>query len=246
MMSVRQFCLESQAKLLLASLCAEPERDKAQRGAITAALSEQFVDLVVMLKPDLVLEIGAHEASFSSRVANALPASRVIAFEAHPHVYDKHKARVLADKVDYRHACVSDGPGTVTLKVPLKQSNEKRTMGSLLIDTRAKGFVDYQVPGDTLDAHLGAEAQRTNVMWIDVEGAIGQVLSGAAQAIDNCQALYAEVEVEPRWKGQMVEKDVTRILTERGMTPVLRDIQRQVEGREWQHNVLYVRNSLLA
>ena len=67
------FCLRAQSELLQASLDKIPENASKQRKAITRRLSQMFCDFVNQLSPPLVLEIGAHEGSFSKEIKKARP-----------------------------------------------------------------------------------------------------------------------------------------------------------------------------
>ena len=84
------FCLRAQSELLQASLDKIPENASKQRKAITRRLSQMFCDFVNQLSPPLVLEIEAHEGSFSKEIKKARPECRVIAFEPHPLVYARY------------------------------------------------------------------------------------------------------------------------------------------------------------
>ena len=91
----------------------------------------------------------------------------------------------------------------------------------------------------TLDGFLGDAADSDNAMWIDVEGALANVLNGAKRTLRNCQALYLEAKSEPRWEGQMIDAEVISHLANYGLKPVVRDIQ-----REWgQYNVVLMRQA---
>lgn len=195
------------------------------------------MELVSTLAPPIIAEIGAHEASFSSKMKRRLPETQVIAFEANPEVYDRKKAQVTRAHVDYRNQCISDINGSVKIRVPISNSRTKNTMGSLLADTRARRFKSFQIGSTTADDAIGPVG---NALWIDVEGAVSKVLSGATRALSCCQALYVEVEKTQRWAGQSLDTDVANTLLDAGLVAVARDIQ-----REWQYNIIYVRQEIL-
>ncbi|HEX4870678.1 MAG TPA: hypothetical protein VFV27_00025, partial [Nevskiaceae bacterium] len=73
------------------------------------------------------------------------------------------------------------------------------------------------------------------ILWIDVEGALDQVLAGAQATLSRCDAVYVEVETAAAWPGQMIDVDVIHHLGQHGLLPVGRDIQ-----RSWQYNLLFV------
>ena len=235
---VVQSAMTIQARLLEGAIAAQQSR--GLRKALTTKLAEEVVEVVKAIAPPLVLELGAHQAWFSSTVKAALPDSRVLAFEANPDVHASHRERVGAAGVEYLHHAVSDRSGPLTLTIPLKEEGSagtKKKMGSLLHheDTVATRTVD--VAGVRLDDVLGDEADRANVMWIDVEGAIGMVLRGAERALAACELVFVEIEPYQVWQGQMIDLEVFEVLGRFGLIPVLRDVQRKKRG----YNALFLR-----
>ncbi len=248
-MNLADFLLSAQADLLVSSLVDDSTAAERQREVIGKRLADQFARLTAALEPEIVLEIGAHEADYAMSVKKSLPNARVVAFEAHPRVHYWHCDKVVATGVEYLPYCISAESGKTTLRVPMRPDpanpGEKVSMGSLLVDSNAREFTNYEVEAYRLDDFLGAETARRNVIWIDVEGAIGSVFDGADAALRSCVALYAEVETHPRWNGQITDVQVRERLTTYGLVPVLRDIQRFLYKKEWQYNVVYVRRELL-
>jgi FkbM family methyltransferase len=215
------------------------DTQKERRRDITALLGQVFEEVTTLLKPDAILEIGAHEATFARHMKAALPDALVVAFEANARVFEKHRSAVFGAGVDYRNLAISDERKQVSFNVPLsKTGSEKATMGSLLFDSRAKKHKTYTVWAERLDDVV---ARAGNVMWIDVEGACGQVLAGAERLLSECAALYVELEESPRWPGQLTADAVIALLQGHGLEPFLTDIQRQ----EWQHNVVFLRPGIL-
>src|SRR5262245_44024048 len=231
------FWLRAQCDLLHAPLDHVPENARKQRQAITHRLANIFCDLVCRLGPPIVLEIGAHEGTFAKTIKQLQPGSRVIAFEAHPHVYAAHAAEAAEAGVEYVESCVADRDGESTIKVQLaKNGLEQLGKGSIL--GRRKGTrVEYSVQSVTLDGFLVNDADLPNAMWIDVEGALASVLAGAERTLRSCQAVLVELEAIENWQGQMVDLDAMSYLASRGLKPMLRDIQK--EG--WQYNAIFVR-----
>ena len=203
-------------------------------------LSAAVTQMVYHLKPQIVLEIGAHGAEFSQSIKLKMPKTRVVAFEANPGVHEKYREEVEATGVEYRFQCIADENRTYQFNVPAT-TKEHSTMGSLLTNTVAEAASTYDVQGQRLDDFLGNVESR-NVMWVDVEGAVGSVLSGAEKSLENCLLLFAELEATPRWEGQILDSDVIQKLAQFGLYPVLRDIQRH----KWQHNIVFMREECMA
>lgn len=233
--------LRAQARLLTACLSSDPGVMKTQRRRMTRELSDGFEDLVTLLSPRTVIEIGAHEASFSCKIKGRLSAARVLAFEANPDVYTKYQSEVASRGVEYISHCISDVSETVAFSMPIHDKYGAATgMGSVLADTGYEQFKRYDVAAVPLDTFLGESADEPNAIWVDVEGALGKVLGGAERALQSCVALYAEIETRQRWAGQAIDVDIIPILASHGLVPLLRDVQ-----RHWQYNILCVRDRLI-
>jgi hypothetical protein len=108
-------------------------------------------------------------------------------------------------------------------------------MASLGIHHKSDGHEAVTVPavrGDDL-APVGPEDRV--VAWIDVEGAVDQVLPGSRGLLERAAAVFIEVESESTWEQQWLDVDVARYFDELGKVPVLRDIE-----RPHQYNVIYL------
>jgi FkbM family methyltransferase len=238
-----EFMLKLQEELQICALPKDTTKQPKARAVTVNDLAATVAELVLHLKPKTILEIGAHEASFSRTIKQKLPDSRVVAFEANPQVHEKFKAIVEATGVEYRFQCIADENRTYDFLIPGKEpGKEVTTMGSIhntniwSMETMKK----YQVEGRRLDDFLG-DGIATNAMWVDVEGAIGSVLAGAENALKHTVLFFAELEATARWDGQILDVDVIAKLAEQGLYPVLRDIQRH----KWQHNIVFLHQDVL-
>lgn len=217
----------------------DPQLNKEARKKHVELLAEVVEQVIATLNPAIVLEIGAHDASFSRKMAGLLPASRIVAFEANPDIHKRYRDKALGSGVEFIHACVSNTTAPIRFNVPIKHDRIKSTMGSILLDSQAHDHTSYEVDAVVLDEFLG-DAVGMNAMWIDVEGAIKIVLDGAHETLKNCAALFVELETVERWPGQALAHDIIPILTNAGLIPLLTDNQ-----REWQFNALFVRPETL-
>lgn len=211
------------------------------RNRLTRRLAETFEQIVTAIEPDLILEVGAHDASFSRKMAQALPHAEVHAFEAHPGNVARFGPAAQEAGVAYRHLALLDAPGTLHLQVPLTgDGGERIGMGSLRT-LPGRAVATYDVEASSLDALFPGDA-RASAMWIDVEGAQHEVLSGGTALLERCKALYMEVESAEKWRGQRLFDDIAGLLRGVGLRPALRDVQR----RGWQFNVIFVAEELMA
>ena len=147
--------------------------------------------------------------------------------------------RSSAAGVEYLNLAIGPENGPVTLHVPRDFDGRARDpvnrMASLGSNLRSEEEVAVEVPGVRLDDAVPLAAADRMVAWIDVEGALGAVLPGSRETLARAAAIYVEVEAEPIWDGQWLDRDVLEWFDGIGMVPLLRDRQR----RE-QYNVLLV------
>lgn len=206
-----------------------------------------FQSLQKMLKPELTLEIGAHAAPFSRRMARM--GIEAHAFEANPynHAAFAPHLRRRAPKVNYHHMAISDTDGSITFEVMAsrggKALNKVAANNSLL--QRSNASLEYEsvtVPSMRLDSFLTENALegRSFSAWIDVEGALGTVAKGFGTAFRSCLSLIVEVEEITFWQGQMLYLDVMRYFSGQGLVPVARDFE-----AAHQYNLVYLRQDML-
>jgi FkbM family methyltransferase len=221
-------------------------RDADAAGLTPAQLQRRvrtaFRTLARLTEPTLTLEIGAFEAGFSRWVKRELPGARAVAFEANPLVWAHHRDAVTALGVEYLNLAIGPENGPVTLNVPRDFDGRARDpvnrMASLGSNLRSEEQVSVEVPGVRLDDAVPLGDDDRLVAWIDVEGALGAVLPASGGTLRRAAAVYVEVEAEPMWEGQWLDRDVLEWFAGIDMVPLLRDRQR----RE-QYNVLLVPRS---
>lgn len=211
-------------------------------------LDALFYDLMVLLKPSLFVEAGAFEAHASMHVAALLPECQVVAFEANPYVYNgfSESKDYSAARVDYRHQALVDSTGSnrVSFFVITSSSSghddRMESYNSLLKRTSnnwlgVNAYEEVSVPATTLDHEFGNKTGHF-AMWMDVEGASKEVLSGAHRFLDRCDIAKIEVEEHLFWESQWLVGDVVAEMARHGMEPLARDIEGE-GGR--QYNMLF-------
>lgn len=215
------------------------------RGEITGKLEELFDRLVDAAQPSKVVEVGAFEADFSQRAHSRFPEADVFAFEANPRVAAQFADAVNATGVVYRHLAIGAEAGTATINVPeVIADNDMpfvNRMGSLhglaVPDSRT---IPIEVPMDTLDAAISVAPRDRIALWVDVEGAVDQVLAGAQGTIAATEVLVCELETSALWEGQALADDIRKLMAASGLQLVARDCQ-----KPFQYNAVFVRPSLL-
>lgn len=214
---------------------------RADSAAYVAAFFHEIIDLV---KPDVFIEAGAYRAEASRRVREAHPDCRVVAFEANPYNVDEYAAEIRGAGVEYLHLAVTDTPGTATFHLRRRNAEgplRPRTGNSSLL-RRADPETEYEeisIDAVSLDSFFSDDGDGTFCLWVDVEGALEQLLNGAERTLRRTAALLIEVGEAVTWVGEWRALDVTRHLLAAGFVPVTRDIE-----YEEQHNVVFLRNDV--
>lgn len=219
---------------------------KADRMASVEALEGLFFELVSKFAPPVFIEAGAKDPLVSRRVRRLLGAgASVVAFEANPYTFERFtkKQDHAALGVDYRNIALATHPGEVTFNVRRREDGVPHAdgQGSLLKhESYEPGHIEVSVNATTLDHVLDEFNFAEFLLWVDVEGALREVLSGATSALEHAQAIFIEVEDQQVWGGQWLAPRVQEFLLEAGLVPVARDFQ-----SDYQHNLVFVRMDLL-
>lgn len=215
-----------------------------QRERSVDGLVSMFFELVDGWDVDLFVEAGAKEATASRRAAST-PGRRVVAFEANPYTHRRFAGRLAGSGVEYEHLALAASPGTVTFNVQMAADGRPAADGQGSLLARAdptRGELPVTVTATTLDAHFGDVTGSRVAMWVDVEGAVEQVLTGGDRFLRSVVVMIVEVEEHRYWGDeQWLADDVVRHLAGVGLVRVARDAQSR-----FQHNALFVREDLLA
>ncbi len=220
--------------------------DPNERKRSASELLNFYLDLVTAINPDVAVEIGAFDASFSQAIKQRLPHVRAVAFEANPYNFNEVVGRVAVAGIEYLHKAVSDVDGTVTFNIMAEYAGDKfpRVKGNDSLLQRTAPGVAYEqvvVPSVTADTFFGQAqfAECRPCLWIDVEGAASKVIEGATKLLARTQSVLIEVEDYRHWDGQWLSKDVDAAMASHGLMPVARDFE-----YENQFNVIYVNASV--
>jgi FkbM family methyltransferase len=171
-----------------------------------------FFQIQNMLKPDYIIEVGAHAAEFSIAVSNMLMING-IAFEANQFVYNKYYGDVTKNGlISYLNYAVSESDGEVTIKI-----SEDKYAGNNSIKNRINNYIteEYHVKSVCLDNFLKNTIFNKASMWIDVEGASKEVLLGSSSMLKRVQSIFIESEDIQYWEGQWTTNDIIKFLEER-------------------------------
>jgi FkbM family methyltransferase len=203
-----------------------------------------YKEIIILLHPNVFLEIGAREADFSFLMSHVLSNTEFICYEANKHSFDAFSGRFkFRSNVKYLNIAVSNSSGSVTVKIPNGNRPEVLTKGhtSLLHRTNySKGYVEEIVNCTTLDEScLSISADSSICAWIDVEGHFRAVHSGGPATFARLDALFVEVEDYSFWEGQALTPEVCSTLRGCGMIPIARDRESDL-----QYNVIFIKENL--
>jgi FkbM family methyltransferase len=204
-----------------------------------------FTSLLKRLNVDCVCDIGSLDGTQAVRFRNALPGTRIFAFEANPHNFASMSAHpVIRDsRITLVPHAVAAHDGELdfhVVDVDYADENANRGLSSLYQCTdpvretvkvkavRIDDFLDCQ------DTAFGRIA-----LWIDVEGAAFDVLQGMERIRDRVAMIHVEVEPRGVWREQKTASDIETLCARWGY--------RQIASEWWldrkQGNVLFVKTS---
>jgi FkbM family methyltransferase len=197
-------------------------------------LSNKFIQMQDFLLPDYAIEVGAHAAEFSVAISRKLEIDAV-AFEAGKLIYEKFKDEVTGGLVQYLNYAISDKDGTETFTV---NQDDYYGNNSILIRNDMTPIKAEYVKSYRLDTYFKDVDFENACLWIDVEGANKQVLTGAQETLKRVSSIFIETEDYPYWKDQWLTLDVVKFLNSQDF--ILVDSERVYSA---QQNIIFIRRS---
>jgi FkbM family methyltransferase len=193
---------------------------------------------------EAAFEVGAHAAEFSKGLRAIRPNIPIFAFEANTHVYEKFK-QTIPTSIRYENIAVGADTSPKQFHI-LKTSPIAGQKVEFTDVNPASGlkrrvsadatYLTVECPCTTLDL-LHDSAPKPSALWIDVEGASGDVLVGGWRALLSfVQCAMIEVEERKFWEGQWLANDVREFMARLGFVNVARDLE-----TEHQYNCIFIR-----
>lgn len=198
------------------------------------SLSDKFFELQKTISPDYAIEIGAHAAEFSVAMSKELGVMTT-AFEANPVVFDKFR-HINSDLLNYVHYAIWDKNEPMNLNI---HAFIYAGDNSLKIRQNAQIIKQYLVPAYTLDTYFKNVTFKNAALWVDVEGANREVLSGAVETLKRCSSIFIETEDFGFWKDQWLTEDVVLFLESQGFKAI--DMENVYSK---QKNIIFVREGI--
>jgi len=215
-----------------------------------ACLQKTYIIMHPTLETDACLEIGAHEADFSLKMAKTYGKTiSVCAIEASPrtHTYFSNKINFKDFGVSYINAVVSDREEETLFYEHVDNKRQAaHWVSSLHKDIRNwKTRIDRihmkSVRGDTLIENKFRNKKKIAV-WIDVEGCQYEVLNSLSKSFELgiINSVFIEVEKKEYWENQkMLADDIIIFMKNYNFSPFLRDYE-----SDNQYNIIFVHNSV--
>lgn len=207
------------------------------------AMRDLFDALLVGFQPNIVCDVGSYNGDEAARFRSLLSDAHIFIFEGSKQNIDRYiSPREDLKFVNIHHTAVSDHDGETTFYIleAREEGIDWRRMANSL-NPRVDGHegVPVIVPCTTLDSFFQNETggDKTFALWIDVEGALDQVIRGAESVLQQTVLLKVEIERKAFWEGQILANEVVSLIESKGFIS-LGDTY--FEGASEQSDVLFI------
>lgn len=214
----------------------------------TQKITDFFIDIQHILPVQNILEIGAHEASFSLAVKKKFPGLNVFAYEANPYVFEKYiqTPEIQNSSVHYEHLAISNSDGEITFHISntiqAKHEAKDSKRHSILARKTKDPTTDITVKCHTLDSLFNDNIANKEgfSLWIDAEGATSLILEGAKNLLPHVYSIFVKVESQVKFEKQWNEKELCEFMLEHDFLPVTRDF-----AFRHQYNMIFVKKDFI-
>ena len=172
-----------------------------------------------------IVEAGAFDGRDSKAFAERWPRGHVYAFEPHPVLAEKVRARVLGlPNVTVIEAALADNVSSVVslfgfckTGAPHGSSSLLEPEDHLLLAPEVRFGEQIEVPAMTLDAwHASIGKPRIDLLWLDLQGAELRVLRHGALCLAATHVLHVEVSHRPLYRDGATFQEMQAFLTSHG------------------------------
>lgn len=173
-----------------------------------------------------ILELGCNDGGHTERFLEVFDRPTIYCFEPDPRACDRFRVRIgHRPNVHLIHAAVSDRVGEITFyqsaghprpgfagEWDLSGSIHRPT-GHLVSEPLVTFPGTLTVPTIALDAWCAEfNVGPIDFIWMDVQGAEGDVIRGGPQTLDRARFLYTECGDREQYEGQLTTKALLRAL----------------------------------
>ena len=212
-------------------------------------LADLFEDCLSACGNPTLFEVGAHLAE-QARGYRAL-GGRAIALEANPYVVERALSMEGIASSWYLFCAAAERCGTTDLHLADGGLDAAQQTTASLLHPVQGSTRTVQVPKHTLDCLCGilscaspmdveVDRRASIALWIDVEGAVQQVLMGAHCLLQRTSLALVECETREEWRHQWIEADIIHELAKSDLVPIAADSQAFD-----QRNILFARLDLI-
>lgn len=188
-------------------------------------IEEYFFNLCTVLKVNLLIECGAHDATTSMKFTKTQGRS-ALAFEANPYVYERFKSNINPRLIEYVNIGLASQPGSLQLNIPSHTPKSWSMQSSFSKTIEFSDFEQVTVNVDSLDNLASRKIEVTSTaLWIDVEGFGYSVLEGASEILrnKNCKLIFIEVQDRAFWDNEQNALEICKYLSDFDFIPIVRD-----------------------
>lgn len=204
-----------------------PMRTSGEEGRLAAHRVNKIRNLFFSLSEsaDDLLEIGAHHAEASVRFVRERKGRRAFAFEAINSVYKDAIDMNMEENVHYFNYAVGNKNGKENFYIP--NDDHLKVWASTKVRTQNRAqTTSVEVDMITLNKASKLAGAGKTAIWMDVEGAADDVLSGGEDFLRrNVISVYTELESDRSFENSASSISVIARLIRCGFVPVARDNQ---------------------
>lgn len=187
--------------------------------------------IIELMKPDLVIDAGAHEGQFGGLVQGYCEyRGHVVSFEP----VNAHFQRLSAHLGAYSHwtavnAALGDADGEAVINIGASHGGtssllaQTKNLEALVSDAQLKDTQPVKLM--RLDTYLGerfGDAVPENIfLKLDVQGYEEQVFKSLGRFLPNVRLLMAELPAVQLYEGQKTFAEMCSLFAEAGFTPIL-------------------------
>ena len=181
-----------------------------------------FIPTKCLRNARTIVDVGAHEGSWSKAVLSLLKPERLLALEPNPQVFATLRKR-LEGRPGVSLYQLAAGAKSGRGELQIARSSD---FSSLLRFRReaAKYYGDAGATEQTVDVEVArvddllGETEEVTLLKIDVQGAEHAVLEGSEQTLQRTLALIIEVTFVPHYTGEPSFFQLDRFLRDRGFS----------------------------
>jgi FkbM family methyltransferase len=221
-----------------------------------------FFKVLKKINSDLVLDIGSCDGTLAIYARNMMPKSKIGAIEANPYNFAKMKTNEFISKQDISlyNCAISSVNGEAVIYIPKADydsslsADNNTGMSSLLptVSNKMDKIEEVKVKTYSLETFILSNYPNSNIisLWIDVESAEYQVLSGINAISDKIKLIHLESSYYPLRNGQICLDKIEELLIDKGFVYLGRNFEKTdrwggdivfIKKETYNSNLLYIK-----